>query len=466
MLRTPSRATSVAPEPDRGAVCTPSGWRGHILSRRTGDGMPRLVIARVAAFGFCVCLLGPSFGCQPASAPSAPTAAVAAFQSQIKHIVFIIKENRTFDHYFGTFPGADGTTTGVISTGQHIALGHAQDRMPHDIGHEWADAHTAMHDGRMDRFDLVSSAAGDNGEFLSLTQFLASDIPNYWSYAEHFALADHMFSSLSGPSFPNHLYTVAAQAGNAITNPNVSDWGCDADAAAYVNVMLPDGSVTRQFPCFDVPTVADSLEASGVSWRYYAPSRGQDGYIWSALDAIRHIRQTSVWAERVVPYGQFAADAKSGALPAVSWLVPPFEASEHPTVGHFAGTTRVVSVCDGENWTVEQINAVMQGPDWATTAIVLTWDDFGGFYDHVPPPAADQYGYGPRVPLIVISPFAKQGTVSHTVYEFASVLRLIETRFNLKALTMRDTVANSLLDMFDFNQSPAPPLIRPLRSCS
>ncbi len=107
----------------------------------------------------------------------------------------------------------------------------------------------------------------------------------------------------------------------------------------------------------------------------------------------------------------------------------------------------------------------MQGPDWPTTAIVLTWDDFGGFFDHVAPPAVDEYGYGPRVPLLVISPYAKQGAVSHTVYEFGSVLQLIETRFNLAPLTMRDTIANSMLDMFDFGQTPAPPLVRPLRSC-
>ena len=107
----------------------------------------------------------------------------------------------------------------------------------------------------------------------------------------------------------------------------------------------------------------------------------------------------------------------------------------------------------------------MQGPAWPTTAIVLTWDDFGGFYDHVPPPAADQFGYGPRVPLIVISPYAKAGVVSHTVYELASVLQLIEARFNLKPLTTRDMVANSLLDMFNFAQAPAPPLVLPLRSC-
>jgi len=405
-------------------------------------------------------------GCTSPSPPSPPPApAVTALRSHIQHIVFIVKENRTFDHYFGTFPGADGATSGPVSTGDRVPLRHAQDRMPHDIGHEWNDAHTAMHDGKMDRFDLVASARTEN-EILSMTQFLDSDIPSYWSYAEHFALGDHMFSSLAGASFPNHLYTVAAQAGGAITNADSPRWGCDADDTAFVEVMDQHGETKREYPCFDFQTLADSLEHAGVSWRYYAPVAGQAGYIWSALDAIRHIRLTPLWSQRVLPFDNFADDARNGTLPAVSWLIPDFADSEHPTVGRFAGTSQSVSVCVGENWTVEQVNAIMQGADWSTTAIVISWDDFGGFYDHVPPPAADQFGYGPRVPLIVISPYAKEGFVSHTVYEFASVLQLIETRFSLQPLTTRDALANSLLDMFDFSQVPAPPLIRPLRTCS
>ena len=387
-----------------------------------------------------------------------------AFRSKIQHIVFIIKENRSFDSYFGTFPGADGATSGVISTGDRMALRHAPDRMARDIGHDWEDARRAMNDGKMDRFDLVRDGNVKN-DFLSMTQFLDSDIPNYWSYAEHFVLADHMFSSLAGPSFPNHLYTVASQSGGAINNPNSLTWGCDADERTRVDVLEPAGTIARQYPCFDFKTIADSLEEGGVSWRYYAPVLGQHGYIWSALDAIRHIRFSPLWQSRVVPFGQFVKDAASGTLPAVSWVIPDFDVSEHPTVNAFAGTTLSVSVCTGENWTVQQINAIMQGPAWPTTAIVLTWDDFG-FYDHVPPPGVDQLGLGPRVPLIVISPYVKASTVSHTVYEYASVLQFIETRHKVKALASRDVEANSLLDMFDFSQAPAPPLILPQRNCS
>ncbi len=397
--------------------------------------------------------------------PAPPPSNLNDFRARIQHIVFIVKENRSFDTYFGTFPGADGATTGLISTGQRIQLRRAPDRMTRDIGHDWEDARRAMNNGQMDRFDLVRDGNVKN-DFLSMTQSLASDIPNYWSYASHFTLADRMFSSLAGPSFPNHLYTIAGESGGAINNPNSLRWGCDSDIRTTVEVVEPNGEVARRYPCFDFRTVGDNLEAAGVSWRYYAPSQGQHGYIWSAFDAIRHIRQGPLWQTRVVPFQGFVKDATNGTLPAVSWLIPDFDISEHPTVDAFAGTTMSVSVCEGENWTVQQINAIMRGPNWPTTAIVLTWDDFGGFYDHVAPPRLDHLGLGPRVPLIVISPYAREQTVSHTTYEFASVLQLIENRYKLKALSRREVEANSLLDMFDFSQPAAPPLILPTRKCS
>ncbi len=397
--------------------------------------------------------------------PATSVAAPEAFRSKIQHIVYIVKENRSFDNYFGTFPGADGATSGIISTGERIALGHTPDRMTHDLGHTWVDTHTAMNGGRMDQFDLVEDGNVD-GDMLAMSQHVASDIPNYWRYAERFALGDHMFESAAAESFPNHLYEMASHSGGVIGNPNALKWGCDADEArTRVQVQDAAGNVTREFPCFEFQTLADRLEAANVSWKYYAPVAGQIGYIWSVLDSIRHIRLSPLWDERVVPYGQFLDDAAEGTLPAVSWLVPDWSVSDHPTRA-IPGAPPTVSLCEGENWTVQNINAIMQGPNWPTTAIILTWDDFGGFYDHVPPPAVDHYGLGPRVPLIVISPYVKEGIVSHTVYEAASVLKFIETRHKLKALTKRDVDANSLLDMFDFSQVPAPPLVLPLRDCS
>jgi len=425
-----------------------------------------------AALGVSVCLCAGGFvpGTRAQQhipvipgAPGPDAVQLAAFRSRIQHVVFLIKENRSFDMYFGTFPGADGVTEAMISTGERIKLRHALDRMPRDVGHDWDDARVAMHNGAMDRFDMIRG--NQRTDMLSLTQFIRSDIPNYWSYAEHFALADRMFSSLAGPSFPNHLYTVAGKSAGAINNPNGFPWGCDSEAKMTVEVLNPAGQYTHEAPCFEMTTLPDRLEAAGVSWGYYAPQAGQRGYIWSALDAVRHIRFGPMWNSRVKPYEQFAKDAAGGTLPAVSWLIPDFDTSEHPTVDAFAGTTLSVSVCEGENWAVQQINAIMQGPLWPTTAIVLTWDDFGGFYDHVPPPGIDQLGLGPRVPLIVISPYAKEGIVSHTTYEFGSMLQMVEDRYRVKALSQRDVEANSLLDMFDFTQPPAPPLVLPTRSC-
>jgi phospholipase C len=332
--------------------------------------------------------------------------------------------------------------------------------MSRDLGHEWEDTHLAINGGAMDRFDLINGA-NVNGDLLGLSQYVDSDIPNYWNYAEHFALGDRMFASLAGPSFPNHLYTVAATSGGVFTNPASLAWGCDAGASVTVGVMDADGNTSRAYPCFEYQTVADRLESAGVSWKYYAPQRGQLGYLWSALDAIGHIRRSPLWSDHVKSDQQFLDDASNGNLPAVSWLVPDFAVSDHPTRAGFGNA----SVCTGENWTVNHINAIMQGGNWPSTIIVLMWDDFGGFYDHVAPPDIDTYGLGPRVPLIVLSPYVKEGVVSHTVYETSSVLQLIENRYKLKALTQRDVEANSLLDMFDFSQSPAPPYVLPLRDC-
>jgi hypothetical protein len=172
------------------------------------------------------------------------------------------------------------------------------------------------------------------------------------------------------------------------------------------------------------------------------------------MDAINHIRNTSLWKTNVFADNAFKVVAQHGNLPAVSWLVTG-PASEHPPA----------SACVGENWTVQQINAIMSGPDWPSTAIFLTWDDFGGFYDHVPPPTDDMYGLGIRVPFLIISPYAKLGYVSHTQYELSSVLKFIEERFGLPALTARDAAANDLTDAFDFTQQPRNPLILKTRTC-
>ena len=387
--------------------------------------------------------------------PLAARQRVPAGLGQIEHIVFIVKENRTFDNLFGTFPSVDGATSGTISTGDVIPLGRTPDRTPRDISHSFQSAVLAIDGGGMDQFDLIPGGNVD-GDYLAYTQHTEDDIPNYFTYARNFVLADAFFSSLTGPSFPNHLYTVGAQSGGAINNPNSAGvWGCDSPESSTVQVMDDDGSTHPEYPCFDFQTLADSLEAQVISWTYYAPGQGQSGYIWSALDAIAHIRLTSLWDQHVVPTSQFVQDAHNGDLPSVSWVVVGSGKSEHPPA----------SVCVGENWTVEQINAVMQGPEWNSTVVFLTWDDFGGFYDHVAPPSVDNFGFGPRVPLLIISPWAKPGYVTHTTLEFSSVLKFVEQRFDLDPLTARDSQSNDLFDSFDFNQEPLPPLILSTRQC-
>ena len=377
---------------------------------------------------------------------------------KIEHIVFIVKENRTFDNYFGTFPGADGTTSGRISTGETIPLRHAPDMTPRDIDHSYQASVEAIDGGAMDRFDLIKGG-NINGDFLAYSQYFESDIPNYFAYARNFVLADAFFSFLEGPSFPNHLYTVGAQSNRAINNPasktTPGRWGCDAAADSRVQTLEEPGEFGEVYPSFDFDTLADRLEEEGLSWKYYAPGQGESGYIWSALNAVRHIRLTSLWQQHVVSTAQFVQDAQNGQLPTVSWLVVGSGLSEHPPA----------SVCLGENWTVAQVNAVMSGANWNSSVIFLTWDDFGGFYDDVAPPAVDNFGFGPRVPLLIISPWAKRGHISHTTLEFSSVLKLIEERFDLDSLTERDQDANDLIDSFDFDHLPRGPLLLQARQC-
>jgi phospholipase C len=373
----------------------------------------------------------------------------------INHIVFIVKENRTFDNFFGTFPGADGATSGKISTGAVIPLPHAEDQYGGMVGHDQNDWVIDYDGGAMDGWDL-ENPGNNNGDYLSMSQHYESDIPNYWAYAKYFAIGDRMFSSFGGPSFPAHLFTIAAQAGESIQIPASNTkghgqyWGCDAFPTTTVRSEDPEEIYFDQFPCFSVLTVADLLNNVGITWKSYAPIPPATGYWFSTFDAIRQIRQSSQWTTNVVSDENFTQDALAGNLPAVSWVVTgEHEEDDHPP--H--------SICLGENWTVTQLNAIMQGPDWNSTAVFIVWDDWGGLYDHVPPPQVDEYGFGGRVPFLIVSPYARSGAIVHTIFEFSSVLKFIETRFGLPSLTARDAVANDILDAFDFNQRPLNPLV-------
>jgi phospholipase C len=221
-----------------------------------------------------------------------------------------------------------------------------------------------------------------------------------------------------------------------------------------VTIVDSEGHEKQVQPCFDFATEGDLLTKAGIDWAYYAAEPDQLGYIWSAYSAIRHIRETQEWHRHVHPADDLIDDIRKGRLPPVTWISPRYEVSEHPQY----------NFCAGENWSTAVIDALMRSSMWKSTAIFVTWDDYGGFYDHVPPPQIDGFGLGIRVPLLVISPYARRGYLDHAVGEFSSVLRFIEDNWGLSQLTRRDRRAMDLSYDFAFDRSPRPPDPLPLRS--
>jgi phospholipase C len=391
-------------------------------------------------------------------------------QFPIQHVIVIVKENHTFDNYFGSFPGAEGTTTYTLSDGGTAMCGHAPQNTLRDMDHDHEPGLTDWNHGAMNGWDLVSGTS-TNGDNLAYAQYHEDDIPNYWKYARTFTLGDHFFSEMIGPSFPGHIAVLAAQAGWATGNPGSSGlsayWGCDQSSSTRISVQDQMSCTTQQvFPCFDMPSVPDVLPP-GADWKFYGTNFYVLPEIWSMFDAVSSIRNGAGW-KNVVNATQFDKDIDDHKLPNVVWLVDQDLADEHPQVG---------SPCVGENWTVQKINKVMQSDYWQSTAILFTMDDFGGWYDHVPPPRQygcdpdKPYGLGFRLPLIVISPYAKPGFVFKEVAEHASIPHFIEKIFgSTRTLNdldpaAQDKQANDLFGAFDFHQTPLPPLVLQQRTC-
>ncbi len=380
----------------------------------------------------------------------------------IKHVIYIVKENRSFDNYFARYPGAEGTDTGKTSDGREVELTEATDVLKPDLGHSFFDGVTSINGGRMDGFDLVQNGESLNG----YSSFKREGIPNYWAYADEFVLGDHMFSSMYGPTFPQHLYTVGAQSARVTGNKleTNAEGGYCADPGETVFRFVQMNHAERQEvmeaeekvdvdtiaayweqvrACFDFEVLPDQLNEREIPWRYYA----DDGSWMNAMLAIEHIYNSQYWGPNVVPEEELLGDIQEGRLKEVSWVVPGPGFNEHP-----GGP----SVCLGENWTVRHLNALMESKYWKNTVVFLTWDDFGGFYDHVPPPHFDEMGLGPRVPLLVISPWAKQGYVDATTYELSSPLKFMETVFGLDCMTERDCGSHNMMQAFDFDQEATP----------
>jgi phospholipase C len=378
----------------------------------------------------------------------------------IKHVVIIVQENRSFDNLFSGYPGAYAATTGVMHTGAKVPL-HATSLQGVDIWHDWTNAMTAWNNGQMNGFDLNPLTSGGQAGAYPYAYIARRLVKPYWTMASQYVLADHMFPTMFGPSFTGHLDLIAGTTDLSpseaeVDGPDNAPYGCDAPAGTTTSVIGPrriEYGGAGPFPCFtQFRTLADTLDAARVSWRYYAPPviAGSTGEIWSEFDAIRDVRYGPDWQRNVIsPQTLVLAAAAKGTLPGVTWVIPDAADSDHVGQGP----------ADGPSWVAAVVNAIGTGPDWKHTAIVVVWDDWGGWYDSVPPPQLDFRGLGIRVGCLIVSPYAKSHYVSHTVYEFGSILKFVEQVFGLPPLGTlaegyTDTRARSLTDSFDFTQPP------------
>jgi phospholipase C len=423
-------------------------------------------IRRVVSLALAFCMLAGSMASVTGIARSAAMDAgpsdaryAAQLRSHIKHVIVIVQENRSFDNFFHGFPGADTAESGE-SHGGPVPLKPVNLAYAADVDHQHKAFVQEYDNGAMDGWDRVDTLPHQQTDF-PYAYVPESQIEPYWTMAREYTLADRMFQSNSGPTYPAHLYLIAGQSDFTANNPNHMEttefaWGCDSPRDAHVSVIAPDGDeVPGPWPCLDLPTIADVAMAHGLTWRYYAPGLDNLGNIWSAFDAIRHIRYSPLWANVKSPETRVLDDARSGNLPNITWVVPTAQNSDHAFPVQNTGRDLVVHGQYGPDWVASVVNAVGKGPLWNSTAIFVVWDDWGGWYDHVKPPQLDRMGLGFRVPLIVISPWAKRHYVSHVQHEFGSILKFTELCLDLPSLRTTDERSDAFRDSFDFDQSPA-----------
>ncbi len=374
-------------------------------------------------------------------------------KGKIQHIIFIVQENRTLDNLFQGFPGADTVASGKNSKGQTIQL------QPIPLEDQYVLDHSAQSmflacDGpkpgrqcKMDGFDKIENFNGPpNPNYVYVPH---TETGPYFALGEEFVLGDHMFQSHLDESFVSHQYVIAAQAGSAVNLPSSGTWGCDGGPQDQVVTLNPNRTFGASVQaCFDYTTLGDELDAAGLTWRFYTSTIDGDGGEWSGYQAVKHIRYGPDWsADVITPQTQFFNDLADGNLANVTWITPTCEESDHVNCGGKLGP----------HWVSTLVNAIGESPFWKTSAVFVMWDDWGGLYDHVPPPYEDYDGLGFRVPLLMISPYAKEGSVTHVQYETGSLLRFAEDQYGLKQMSASDTRANDpAVDpaAFDFTQKP------------
>jgi phospholipase C len=375
--------------------------------------------------------------------------------SPIKHVVFIVQENRSFNNFFLGYPGAATQRYGYGDKGRRIRLRSEPLAVVWDIDHS-SKAFFLACDGigklpgtrcKMDGW--YAEQSGFNApKDAAYTYVRRSDIAPYWQMAEEYALADRAFASNLDGSFIAHQYIVAAYASAGVDFP-AGQWGCEGGPSDTIPTLLRNREYgPRIAACFDNPTIASEADAAGVSWRFYADALDGTGGFWSSYQADRPIFRSRRWRTNVIdPPAQFLTDVANGTLADITWITPTWDTSDHPGFGGGYGPAWVASV----------VNAIGSSKFWDSTAIFVAWDDWGGLYDPVKPVYEDYDGLGFRVPLIVLSPYTPRGTVTHVQYETSSVLRFMEDNFGLAPLAHSDARANDpALDsnVFDFTAPP------------
>jgi phospholipase C len=401
----------------------------------------------------------------------------------ISHVIVIIQENRSFENFFAGFPGANAPTFGCVSPGGRAPVFrarsgsssgcppgdtqvplHASTLIGPDLRHDWTSSIVSWDNGKMDGFWRV----GKPGAYDAYAYVQPGLIKPYMDMANTYVLADEMFPTEFGGSFTAHLMLVAGT--DNISNtppraevdyPGVPPDDCDSPpgtTSSYIN-KLRNKHANGPFPCFNqFNTLAEMMDSANVSWKYYVTKHVGAG-LWSAFEAIKYVRYGPDWYRNVIsPETKVLTDPGQNQLASVSWVTPSLPDSDHPGGGR-AGL--------GPSWVANVVNSIGESPYWNTSAIVILWDDWGGWYDNAAPPQLDFRGLGIRVPCLIISPYSREtfpghpGYVSHTQYEFGSVLRFIEEAFNLPSIGpvgqyYTDGRATPLDDSFDFTQTPRP----------
>jgi phospholipase C len=376
-----------------------------------------------------------------------------AGQTPIAHVVFVIQENRSFNNLFLGYPGATTQNYGYDTNGDKITLRSQSLATTWDIEHDSrsffldCDSQGSLPgtDCKMDGWNEQNAGPGHPANF-AYTYVPRKQIAPYWTLAKQYVLGDETFASNLDASFIAHQYAVAAFANHSVDVPGGS-WGCEGGKSDQIRTLTAQRTYgSYVVACYDFPTLGTAADKARLTWRYYCGSLSDSDGLWSAYQADRKVYKGPDWSADVInPQSQFLTDVASGMLANVTWVAPTLLTSDHPGL----------DASQGPAWVASIVDAVGKSRFWNSTAIFIMWDDWGGLYDPVQPVYEDYDGLGFRVPLLMVSAYAKKGYVTHVQYETASVLRFIEDNFGLPQLAAADARANDpATDAFDYNQKP------------